>query len=191
MLADSIKVNLVHNKWATVTVEFVVVENSYTLYQFIWIHRGKCFRGCKLVDFFPSPANTKVQLHLITGAQILFYESQIMKLRRSHFCYSFWCKYGAQLSYTRVSNNVKSLTEFAHLQNRYVNSCNESFKHVKYFLFLDIFLVQIQVHNYKCLIYTLGKQNSSDINKWLNTGEPIPQIKTLLFTYIWRGRDIP
>jgi len=73
----------------------------------LWSHREKCFKSCKLVDFFLSSTNTTQQLHLlklsIADAQILFYKSQMKKLVRSHFCYS---KYGAKQIYTPASKNV-------------------------------------------------------------------------------------
>ncbi len=86
----SIKINLVQNRRAPVTVGFLVAENS-----------------CSCISKFDvteknavGVANTKLQLHLlkysITGAPIRFYKSQIMKLVRSHFCYNVCSKYGGK-----------------------------------------------------------------------------------------------
>ncbi len=74
------------------TVEFVVVENR----KFEVTEKN----ASGLANFFVSPTNTTQQLHLlrffIAGAQILFYESQIMKLTYSQFFYSCCSECGAK-----------------------------------------------------------------------------------------------
>ncbi len=81
--------------------------------------------------------NTKPQLHLlkylITGAKILFYKSQIMKLIDSHFCHSVYSKYMAKHIYKPVSSIVKLMDEICTSANQYVNLFSESWKPVEYF----------------------------------------------------------
>ena len=105
--------------------------------------------------YFSLSTNTTQHLHihkfLITGAQILFYKSQIKKLTRSHFC-STCCIFGAKHVCAPVTDNVNLWTKFEYVQiwmwtctiNVQCMSNNLSRKYI------CSFKTQTQIDKYKC-----------------------------------------